>query len=225
MPAMDEQFVWLIWASAFLVPWLVLFVAVPRQRRVMAWASVGTAPFGLTEPLFVPEYWNPPSLFDLAHRTGFDIESLVFSFAIGGVGAGLYNIITRRDLVPLPRAARHHPHHRYHVIALIVPLIAFPPLYALPWNPIYLAVTAMAVGALATVWCRPDLRSKTWVGAALFLGYYAAFMFGLEWSKPGYIARVGNLPDLSGVLLYAVPLESSCLPLPLVCIGRVSTST
>lgn len=204
---MDAQFVWLVWASAFLVPWLALFVAFPRQRRVMAWASVGTAPFGLTEPLFVPEYWNPPSLFDLAHRTGFDIESFVFSFAIGGVGAVLYNIITRRDLVPLPRAARHHPHHRFHAAALLVPVLAFPPLYALPWNPIYPAATAMALGAAATIVCRPDLSAKTWIGALLFSGYYAVFMFGLEWSVPGYIARVWNLPNLSGLMIYRVPLE------------------
>lgn len=38
---------------------------------------------GFTEPLFVPAYWNPPTLFDLAQRTGFDIESLIFTFAIG----------------------------------------------------------------------------------------------------------------------------------------------
>ena len=34
----------------------------------LAWASIGTAPFGLTEPVFVPEYWSPPSLFDPAQR-------------------------------------------------------------------------------------------------------------------------------------------------------------
>jgi hypothetical protein len=48
-------------------------------------------PFGLTEPLFVPRYWDPPSLFNLAATTGFDIESLIFCFAIGGIGAVLYD--------------------------------------------------------------------------------------------------------------------------------------
>jgi hypothetical protein len=28
----------------------------------------------------VPEYWRPPSLFDLALKNGFDIESLLFAF-------------------------------------------------------------------------------------------------------------------------------------------------
>jgi hypothetical protein len=89
MPTIDPSFryVWLIWASLFLLPWTALFVAWPALRRPMLWASALTAPFGLTEPLFVPAYWNPPSLFDLAHRTGFDIESLIFCFAIGGLAA------------------------------------------------------------------------------------------------------------------------------------------
>lgn len=203
----NDRFVWLAWASAFLVPWLALFVALPRHRHVMGWASAGTAPFGLTEPLFVPEYWNPPSLFDLAQRTGFDVESVIFSFAIGGVGAALYNIVTGRNLVPVGRAERDHPHHRRHVAALIAPAVVFPPLYMLPWNPIYPAMAAMALGAFATVLCRPDLASKTWVGALLFVAYYAVFMLGLEWSVPGYIDRVWNLRALSGVLIYGVPLE------------------
>ena len=83
----SETYVWLIWSSAFLVPWLAAFVGFPQYRRMMLWASLFTAPLGLTEPLFVPEYWNPPSLFDLAQTTGFDIESVIFCFGIGGIGA------------------------------------------------------------------------------------------------------------------------------------------
>lgn len=48
--------------------WAVAFIACPAHRRTMLWASLLTTPFGLTEPLFVSEYWNPPSLFELAQR-------------------------------------------------------------------------------------------------------------------------------------------------------------
>ena len=84
-----DNYVWLIWSSAFLIPWLGAYAAFPNQRKAMLWASLFTMPFGLTEPLFVPSYWNPPSLFDLAQNTRFDLESLIFSFGIGGVGAVL----------------------------------------------------------------------------------------------------------------------------------------
>lgn len=49
-----------------------------------------SALFDLTESIFVPEYWNPPSLFDLAPRTSFDIESLIFCFGFGEYWSGVY---------------------------------------------------------------------------------------------------------------------------------------
>lgn len=202
-----EQYVWLAWASAFLVPWAALYLAFPIHRKPMVWASLFTAPFGLTEPLFVPEYWNPPSLFDLAQRTGFDIESLVFSFAIGGVAAVLYSALTRRGTRSMPLQEIRGPLHRHHRKAMASPFIAFPILYFLPWNPIYPGIVAMAVGAATTVVCRPDLKTKTWVGGLLFLGYYVIFLIGLEWTAPGYIERVWNLAALSGVRLFGMPLE------------------
>ena len=88
------KYVWLIWSSAFMLVWLTLYTLVPGVRRIMLRASVPTAAFGLTEPVFVPAYWNPPSLFDLAQRTGFDIESLIFCFAMGGIGAAGYRAIS-----------------------------------------------------------------------------------------------------------------------------------
>lgn len=202
-----EHYVWLVWSSAFLVPWLVLLLRLPHYRTVMMWSSISTMPFGLTEPLFVPRYWNPPSLFDLAQRTGFDVESLIFCFAIGGVGVVLYDFVTGAILKPIEvreRAARRHRHHR---AALLAPIVAFPVLVILPWNPIYPAIVTMMLGGAATVACRPDLKFTTLIGGSLFALYYAAFMLLLEWSAPGYIERVWNLRALSGVMIAGMPLE------------------
>ena len=59
----EYHYVWLIWSSAFLLPWIALFLVVPGHRIVMWRTSWATSLFGATEPIFVPEYWNPPSLF------------------------------------------------------------------------------------------------------------------------------------------------------------------
>ncbi len=203
----NEQYIWLIWSSAFLIPWLTLYALAPVHRGAMWKTSLFMMPFGLTEPLFVPEYWNPPSLFDLAQRTGFDIESLIFSFAIGGIGAVLYNLITRQQLRKIAGHERHDPRHRFHKFALVLPFALFPMLYFLPWNPIYAGITAMAAGAAATVLCRPDLARNTFIGGLLFLGIYTVFLLGLEWTASGYIRRVWNLDALSGVSIYGLPLE------------------
>src|SRR5512147_397488 len=134
---MMYHYVWLLWSSAFLLPWILLYTFFPQHRAAMWWASLFMSPFGLTEPLFVPEYWNPPSLFDLARRIGFDVESLIFSFGIGGTGAVLYNVLMRARSIPVSEHERRRPLHKHHYFAIAAPLLAFPPLVALPWNPIY----------------------------------------------------------------------------------------
>ena len=198
---------WLIWSSAFLIPWIALYVGNPRLRRAMWRTSGGTALLGLTEPLFVPTYWNPPSLFELARRTGFDIESFIFAFAVGGIGVALYHSLAHHHFARAPVAARREPLHRFHVAALIVPLASFVPLYFLPWNPIYPSIVVLGLGAIASVVCRPSLRTNTLRGGLLFLVLYAAFMLGLKWFAPGYIVEVWNLPALRGGLVYGIPLE------------------
>lgn len=202
-----DQYAWLAWSSAFLIPWAVLFLAYPQHRREMVWASLFTMPFGLTEPIFVPEYWSPPSLFDLALRTGFDMESLIFCFGIGGVAAVLYNVLHKRSLITVPSRERHSRQHRFHYLALASPFLAFLALFWFSWNPIYPSIVAMVIGALATIACRPDLGKTTWLGGLLFLAYYTVFLLGLELTAADYIARVWNHEALSGWHILGMPLE------------------
>lgn len=173
----------------------------------MRWASLFTMLFGLTEPLFVPAYWSPPSILDLARTTGFDVESVIFCFGIGGIGAVLYNLISDRVLMPMSAAERTSSRHAMHRWALATPFLSFPVLYLFPWNPIYPAIIAMFMGAAAAIFCRPDLVWKTWIGAVLFLAYYTVFLIGMEWSAPGYIERVWNLKALSGLTIVGMPIE------------------
>lgn len=203
----SDKYVWLLWSSSFLLPWLVVYIALPVHRRTMIWASIYTTPFGLSEPLFVPEYWSPPSLFNLAKNTGFDVESLIFCFGIGGLGSVLYNMITRQVPYSVSDQERNHPLHRHHYKALSTPFIVFILLYFFPWNPIYPAIIAMLAGAIANSLCRPDLTRKTWAGGLLFLAYYTIFLIGLNLIAPGYIERVWNMDALSGVNIIFMPIE------------------
>lgn len=204
---LSAHYVWFAWATAFLAPWLLLYIAFPAGRRAMLRASIFTTPLGLTEPLFVPSYWHPPSLFDLSVHTGFDLESLVFCFGIGGVGAVLYNALVpdagAQGAVQFgrPPPCRHYP------LALGTPLLSFPLLYFLPWNPIYAAITALLLGTSAIVACQPNLGAKVWINGALFVGYYWIFIVGLAWLSPDYIDRVWNLNALSGIRVLGMPIE------------------
>lgn len=204
---MRYHYVWLAWSSAFLVPWIALYVANPLLRTVMWRTSAATAAFGLTEPIFVPGYWNPPSLFELAQRTGFDIESIIFSFAIGGIGATVYRMFTATHLAPIAVSQRREPLHRFHKFGLLTAPVAFIPLALVPWNVIYAVIASLTLGSAASVICRPHLARSTLIGGVLFLGLYAVFMLGLVWFTPGYIPQVWNLRALSGVLIGGIPLE------------------
>jgi hypothetical protein len=201
------HYVWLFWSIAFLLPWLALYLANADMRRVMWRASLGTTLFGLTEPIFVPAYWSPPSLFELAQRTRFDVESLIFSFAIGGIGVVLYDTIVRRSAVVVDATERGERQHRLHRIALVAPLALFLPLYLLPWNPIYPAIVCLTLGGIASAACRPELARKSLVGGGMFVALYTVFLLGLRWLTPGYIEQVWNLPALSRVLIAGLPVE------------------
>ena len=204
---MEHHYIWLIWAIAFLLLWTVLYLLNSQLRAAMLRTSALTALLGLSEPIFVPVYWNPPSLFELASRTGFDIESLIFTFAIGGIAVTLYNMLAGQHLIPVSMEARAKPLHRFHLVALIVPFVLFVPLYFLPWNPIYPGIMSLVVGAITSIVCRPDLRKKTFIGGFLFLGIYVVFMLSLVWLVPGYIKEVWNLSALRGGLIFGIPTE------------------
>jgi hypothetical protein len=205
---MDWAYAYLGLSTALVVAWLAFFVARVDIRREMAAVSLGTMPLGLTEPLFVPAYWNPPTLWNLARRTGFDLESLLFSFAIGGIVFAAYDVI----FGVAPRASlaheRWHRRHRFHVLAILsAPMVFALGVGLTRLNPIYAAAIGLVAGFLATLGCRPDLWRKMFVsGGLFFLIYFIVFaLFNL--AVPGYVVVVWNLAAISGLRLAGVPLE------------------
>ncbi|MEK6835937.1 MAG: lycopene cyclase domain-containing protein [Nanoarchaeota archaeon] len=200
---------WLYGSLALLFVWLIFFIIKKDIRKEILQASLITMPLGLTEPLFVPEYWNPGTLFNLAQKTGFDIESLIFTFSVGGIAAVFYEIIFKTKHIKMSMKEHHSPRHRFHRLALLSPFIAFIILFPLAnFNIIYTVLIAMAVGIIATILCRPDLIKKMLYTGFLFLILYFLLFFGLiEVLSPGYIESVWNLNAISGILILGIPLE------------------
>ena len=69
---------WFTWSLILLV-----ILGIVRYRlksheikRDMLGGSPWTSLLGLTEPLFVPAYWSPLALFDLARNTGLTLKVL-----------------------------------------------------------------------------------------------------------------------------------------------------
>lgn len=201
-------YAYLTWSVILLGLWGLVYLARPAVRRKLLIVSAWTSVLGLSEPVFVPQYWQPPTLFDLAERTGFDIESVLFSFAIGGLASTLYDAVTGHATATMAAHERRARRHRWHSWALIAPIPVFIALYALTsFNPIYVACLALLAGGAATWACRPDVWRRMLLGAGLFLALYFVYFASLVMVYPAYVATVWNLPALSGVLIAGIPLE------------------
>ncbi len=199
---------WLFFSLIFLMFWFIVYLSRPNLKKEMLWASILTAPFGLTEPFFVPAYWNPPSLFNLAVRTGFDIESIIFSFAIGGIGAVIYETLFNVKHQKMSKHEMHSKRHRFHIIALTSAPIVFIGLFFLTkLNPIYTAIIAMFIGGISALLCRPDLKKKIWIGGLIFLVIYSIFFFLFNLVYPQLVPSIWNLSAISGILILGIPIE------------------
>lgn len=204
------QYIWLIWSLILIAIWLVIYASLGSKnaRREMLIVSLWTSLLGLAEPLFVPAYWSPPSLFNLAIRTGFDIESLIFSFGIGGIAVILYERIFRSRHTAVSIKEHHSSRHKFHIWALLVaPAVLVVLLVMTKLNPLHSSIIAMVAGGLATWYCRPDLKKKMIVSAFIFLVLYFLYFLTLIAISPGYVEKVWNLKAISGILILGIPLE------------------
>jgi hypothetical protein len=212
------HYAWLTWSLLLLVVWAVVYISLRnrRSRREMLVVSFWISLLGLTEPLFIPAYWNPPSLFDLAQRTRFDLESLLFSFGIGGLAVVIYEWIFPVGHASIPPTERHLPRRRFHLFTILsAPLIFIALLAVTRLNPIYAALLSSFGGGLAGAYCRPDLVRKMTVSAVLFLCFYFVYFFTLLVAFPNYVRLAWNLPAISQIFVLGIPIEELLFALSL----------
>ena len=206
------QYAWLIWSIFLLAIWAIVYLTLKTKesKKEMLTVSLWTSIMGLTEPLFVPEYWNPPSLFNLAEKTGFDIESIIFAFGIGGLAVVLYEYTSFKKVkhTKISQKEKMSPRHRFHILALLAaPSIFALLLFATKLNPIYSTIIALTGGGIASWYCRPDLKKKMIIGAFIFSGIYFLFFLTLIAVYPDYVSLVWNMESISNILILGVPIE------------------
>lgn len=198
---------YLVGSLVLLFIWFLIFFFNKSKsgRKEMLKISLLTSLLGLTEPLFVPNYWNPPTLFSLAQKTRFDIESFIFAFAVGGIVTNIYELTWKGKHIKLTNRQMQGPRHRFHRLALVSAPISFLILYILtPLNPIYSTLLAFLTGGLFTAYCMPDLIRKMVSSAFIFLGIYFLFF---NFLYPGYTQTIWNIKNLSNILIFNIPLE------------------
>lgn len=111
----------------------------------MAAVSLGTMPLGLTEPLFVPAYWNPPTLWDLARQVGFDLEiNLLIAggfILLAAAWRVLYAAQQAHALATTgPYAHVRHPQYAGFILIMLGFLFQWPTVLTLAMFPILVAM-------------------------------------------------------------------------------------
>jgi lycopene cyclase-like protein len=200
---MNDHFAYLVGAFLFDAAWLACYLIRKRYRPQIIWGTAVTAPLALTSFLFVPQYWTPPSLFDLDTRFRVGIEDFLWAGAVGGVASVVGEIFLKEKL-----AARRKEHRKKHYAPFIVMLGVFLILHFFyATKNTYSTAIAFAVCAIVVAFFRSDLIPTMFVGASVFIVlYFLLFVYFLV-LYPGFIDRYYNFPNISGIRLLGVPIE------------------
>ena len=194
---------YLIGVIIFALGWLGCYIFGRSYRSEMRWGTLLAAPLAVTSLLYVPQYWTPPSLFDLDEKIHVGIEDFLWAAAVGGMAAILGEIVLKDHLDRL-RSRRHKRHY--------TPLIALAAVFgALElWHPgetMINTIVAFAAGAVVLAFLRADLIPLMVSGLVSFaLLYFILFQCVLA-LYPEFVRRYWNLPHLLGVYIAGVPIE------------------
>lgn len=192
---------YLIGGLIFGLVWLAFFVARKDLRREMLTLSLLIGVLGpLSEHFYLQDYWSPEYLFPSFLR----IEDFLAGFFLGGISAVGYEVIWRKkhqcacglktNWVLLPAA----------LLGLGSMIFFF---HGLGWNSIYASIVSFLITAGLILIVRPELAPAA-LGSGLTLAVIM-FVFYLIYQQiyPGIIQEWWQLKNISGILLFGVPLE------------------
>ncbi len=157
----------------------LLLVLVRRDLgRMYLVTALCALPFAFTEPLFYPEYWSPPFLFDLGRRWGFGIEDFLFVASLALVAAGVFPVVTGAQLDRLgQRSGLRIPLVRLAMLLGGVGL-GTAALLACRIPAMYAALLLMGAALVWVLMRRPNLLGPA-LGGGLLTGLLYAVVLGL----------------------------------------------
>lgn len=203
-----DKFVYLILTIPFLLVWLFIFYKRKDLRKELLTISAITALIGpLSEIIYFRDYWLPESV--LAIYIGnfpFMIEDVLFGFAIGGIGAVIYEFLFHKNLIKCSDCKK--PNMFFIVILFILSLLI---LLLLGLNSIIASSVAFIITGVYVLFNRKDLLfNSIFSGILTSLTVFIIYLilFKLIFSNPielfekGWYLYKTNL----GILFLGIPL-------------------
>ncbi|HEX4542742.1 MAG TPA: lycopene cyclase domain-containing protein [Candidatus Acidoferrum sp.] len=199
----NYHFSYLIGVLIFWAGWLACYIAGKSYRREIRWGSLISAPMAITSPFFIPQYWLPPSLFDLDQKIKVGIEDVLWAAAVGGIASVVGEILLKDRLGKIRKAKRGR-----HYAPFIVLVVVFAALQI--WHrdkTIYNTIIALAVAAIVIALRRSDLIPTMLVGAMSFAVLYFAMFRIVLFLYPEFIQRYYTIKNLLGIYVFGIPIE------------------
>jgi lycopene cyclase-like protein len=199
----NYHYSYLVGVLIFGAAWAVCSVLGKKYRAEICWGSLISAPMALTSLLFVPQYWTPPSLFDLDQKIRVGIEDVLWAAAVGGIASVIGEILLRERLATM----RGMPRSRHFAPFVVVVAVFLALQFWHPGKTIYNTIIAFAAGALVIAYRRSDLIPSMLVGAMSFTVLYFVLFLIFLFLYPDFIQRYYNIPNLLGIYVVGVPIE------------------
>lgn len=199
----NYHYAYLFGVLLFGAAWVACYVIGKNYRPEIRWGTLIAAPMALTSVLFVPQYWTPPSLFDLDIRFRVGIEDFLWAASVGGIASVIGEIVLKERVLAIRKARRKRHYAPFVVIVALFVALEL-------WHPnktIYNTMIAFAVGAVVMAFLRVDLVPSMLVGAGNFTLLYFILFLCLLAFYPRFIQFYYNVPNLLGFYVFGVPIE------------------
>lgn len=196
------QYAYLIGCLILGAVWLLFYAWRGDLRKEMLAISALSLPLGITELLYVPEYWDPPSVFNLIERSGFGIEDFLFCFFAGGIAAVVFELFKKRKL------RKKWFDHKLHFGPYILMLglhIALEWLF--PQMTIYNAAFSILIASGYIAYRRRDLIPQILYGGMFFATLYWLMFLVFYQLFPGFISTYYSHDNLLPLQILGIPFE------------------
>lgn len=193
---------YLLGSLFLLLIWFLIFIYQKKLRKEMLLVSLLITPAALSEVFFVPGYWLPDTIFN----PKLSVEDFIFSFAVGGIIAVIYELLMRGK-VKHQRLCNCFNGEALHGFILAIGFAAiFLSYFLLRINFMYAVYIGIVVDIALIVIIRPDLTKKVIYSGLIFGLLYFIFFSMFSYFIPGFIKH-WNFAHLSGIIIFNVPLE------------------
>jgi hypothetical protein len=199
----NYHYSYLVGVLIFWAAWILCSIFGKQYRSQIRWGTLIATPMALTSILFVPQYWTPPSLFNLDQKIRVGIEDFLWAAAVGGIASVVGELLLKEGLATMRSRARKRHYAPFVVIAVVFISLEL-------WHPhktMYNTIIAFAAGVVVIAFLRSDLVPLMLISALSFTALYFFLFLCLLFLYPDFVHRFYNIPNLLGIYVLGVPIE------------------